>query len=130
MDQRRRDSGHGHARRERGRRAERLCAADREAAAVIYMGDAGVFRGRTRRNEAAYAECKRDVHSLMREHAKALAPNVRVNEVVVGHVHGNDAISPRHMLGRKALARDVVSAIEFLLQATSVTGQSLCVDDT
>ena len=108
---------------------ERLCTLEHESS-VIYMGDARVFRGKQREGEIAYTLHKQQIHALMRAHARSLAPNVFVNELVLGHIHGKDKISERHMLKRKTLLKDVISAVDFIFASRSITGQSLCVDDT
>jgi len=84
----------------------------------------------------AYANSKVGLHGLTRSLAVALAPRIRVNELALGailppegasaaYVHALKEEIPTRSFGSPA---DVAAALLFLLAATYVTGQTVCVN--
>lgn len=84
----------------------------------------------------AYTISKVGLHGLTLSLAKALAPNIRVNELALGAVlppekasdHYVHTLRSQILTGRFPEVAEVVQAMLFMLGNTAVTGQTLCVD--
>lgn len=84
----------------------------------------------------AYTISKVGLHGMTRSLARALAPNIRVNELALGAVLPPDNASDRYVhtlrsqifTGRFPELAEVVQAMLFLLGNGAVTGQTLCID--
>ncbi len=102
---------------------------------IIFLGD---WSGRRpSRDYLAYCVSKAGVHALTRSLAKALAPNVQVNEVAPGPVLVPEKFTPNEIervrvstpLQRLGVPGDVVRTVLFLTKPGSyVTGASYVVD--
>jgi len=83
-----------------------------------------------------YTLAKAGLWTLTQTTARGLAPHIRVNAIGPGPTLQGDRQSETHfqnqrkatILGRGADATDVVAALDYFLNASSVTGQLLCVD--
>jgi NAD(P)-dependent dehydrogenase (short-subunit alcohol dehydrogenase family) len=83
-----------------------------------------------------YTIAKMALWAFTRTAAQALAPAIRVNAIGPGPTLQGSRQSPAHfarqraatILGRGAGAGDVTAALGFLLGASAVTGQLICVD--
>jgi NAD(P)-dependent dehydrogenase (short-subunit alcohol dehydrogenase family) len=84
----------------------------------------------------SYTLAKMGLWALTRTAAQALAPRVRVNAIGPGPTLRGTRQSPQHfarqraatVLGRGADPGDICAALGYLVDATSVTGQLICVD--
>lgn len=84
----------------------------------------------------AYTVSKVGLHGLTRSLALALAPRIRVNELALGAVLPPEAASASYMhtlreeipLRRFPRLTDVSTALLFLLENRSLTGQSIAID--
>jgi NAD(P)-dependent dehydrogenase (short-subunit alcohol dehydrogenase family) len=84
----------------------------------------------------SYTVAKMGLWALTRTTAQALAPHVRVNAIGPGPTVQGARQSAEHfarqraatVLGRGADPSDITAALGYLLDATAVTGQLLCVD--
>src|SRR5437868_4815750 len=84
----------------------------------------------------SYALSKAGLHWLTHVLAQALAPRIRVNAVAPGPTLRNARQSETHfkrqqastILGRGASPDDVSAAVQYLLDARAVTGQTITVD--
>lgn len=110
--------------------AERLRAQGRQGA-VVDLLDVRIFR--KGQPDTPYFRSKRDLYEEMRASARTLAPTVRVNGVAPGPVL-LPSVSTAHekggpiLLAQRPTPADVAHAVAFLLEASSCTGQVLCVD--
>ncbi len=85
---------------------------------------------------ASYTIAKMGLWAMTRTMAQALAPAIRVNAIGPGPTLRGGRQSEAHfaaqraatILGRGAEATDVTAALGYLLDASSVTGQMICVD--
>jgi NAD(P)-dependent dehydrogenase (short-subunit alcohol dehydrogenase family) len=85
---------------------------------------------------ASYTIAKMGLWAFTRTAAQALAPAVRVNAIGPGPTLQGSRQAPEHfarqraatILQRGADEADVVAALNFLVDAPSVTGQMICVD--
>ncbi len=91
-----------------------------------------------------YAAANRGINSLTRTWARVCAPKIRVNELILGIIdsrHGRGtrgwqelsdrqrkAILDHTLLQRTGSPEEVVQAVDFILQATFLTGASLLLD--
>lgn len=83
-----------------------------------------------------YTIAKMGLWAMTRTTAQALAPAIRVNAIGPGPTLCGERQSEQHfanqrastILGRGANAGDVAAALGYFIDATSVTGQMLCVD--
>ncbi len=104
------------------------------SAAVINIVDQRVLRPTS--EFATYTVSKSALWSLTQSSAIALAPRIRVNAIGPGPVIPAARQSQEHFrrqrkntpLGRGADIGDVVAAMNFILDAKSLTGQLLCLD--
>ena len=114
---------------ERDRRGEAVAAAS-----VINMVDQRVLRPTS--EFASYTVSKTALWALTQSSAIALAPAIRVNAIGPGpalpaarqsrdHFNRQRKATP---LGRGADLADIVAAMNFILDAKSLTGQLLCLD--
>lgn len=84
----------------------------------------------------AYVVSKSALETLTRLQAKTYAPRLRVNAIAPGLVLPSAQVTPeewerlveRLPLQRPAAADEIASALEFLLDTPSVTGQTITVD--
>ena len=84
----------------------------------------------------SYTIAKMGLWALTQTSAQALAPNVRVNAIGPGPTLKGARQSEKHfesqrkntVLGRGSDPSEIVSAVGYLLDAKSVTGQLICVD--
>ncbi len=101
---------------------------------VINLGDLRALRPGS--DHPAYTASKVGLHGLTRSLALALAPQVRVNELLLGPVlppevpGGDYEHVPRESLPTRRFPTpdDVAGGMLFFLGNSAVTGQSLCVD--
>lgn len=85
---------------------------------------------------ASYTIAKSALWTLTKTSAQALAPRVRVNAIGPGPTLQGEHQSAEQfqrqraatLLGRGANISDITGALSYFLNATSVTGQMLCVD--
>lgn len=104
------------------------------AASVINMVDQRVLRPTS--EFATYTVSKAALWALTQSCAVALAPAVRVNAIGPGPALPASRQSQDHFnrqrratpLGRGADVADIVAAMNFILDAKSLTGQLLCLD--
>lgn len=104
------------------------------AASVINMVDQRVLRPTS--EFASYTVSKTALWALTQSSAIALAPAVRVNAIGPGPALPASRQSRDHFnrqrratpLGRGADLADIVAAMNFILDAKSLTGQLLCLD--
>ena len=104
------------------------------AAAVVNMVDQRVLRPTS--EFATYTVSKSALWALTQSSAVALAPRVRVNAIGPGPALPSPRQSLEHFsrqrsttpLGRGADVADIVAAMNFMLDAKSVTGQLICLD--
>ena len=83
-----------------------------------------------------YTLSKMGLWAFTQTAAQALAPNIRVNAIGPGPTMIGARQTPEHfanqraatILERGASARDIVAALNYLLDAPAVTGQLICVD--
>lgn len=83
-----------------------------------------------------YTLSKMGLWAFTQTAAQALAPNIRVNAIGPGPTMIGARQTPEHfanqrsatILERGAGARDIVAALNYLLDAPAVTGQLICVD--
>ena len=84
----------------------------------------------------SYTIAKSALWTLTKTSAQALAPRIRVNAIGPGPTLQGEHQSPEQfqrqrqatLLGRGANISDITGALTYLLSATSITGQMLCVD--
>jgi Dehydrogenases with different specificities (related to short-chain alcohol dehydrogenases) len=84
----------------------------------------------------SYTIAKMGLWAFTRTAAQALAPRVRVNAIGPGPTLRGGRQSEEHfarqraatVLGRGADAADICAALDYLLTASAVTGQLICVD--
>ena len=104
------------------------------AASVINMVDQRVLRPTS--EFASYTVSKTALWALTQSSAIALAPAVRVNAIGPGPALPASRQTQEHFnrqrratpLGRGADLADIVAAMNFILDAKSLTGQLLCLD--
>lgn len=101
---------------------------------IVNITDSGASKSWT--GFPAYIISKSGLDSLTRLLARALAPSIRVNAIAPGLVlpaEGMPESEWARLVGRLPLQRqsrvdDVASALEFLVQNRSITGQTIVVD--
>lgn len=103
-------------------------------AAIINMVDQRVRK--LNPHFATYTLAKSALWTLTQTSSRALAPDIRVNAIGPGPTMQAERQSNRHfnaqraatILERGSNAADIVSAMHYLLDAPSVTGQLICTD--
>jgi pteridine reductase len=111
-------------------------AAKRMTAGGLIVGVSDIGADKLWTGYPAYVISKSALDTLTRLMAKTYAPAIRVNAIAPGLVLPPENVTPeeweklvqRLPLKRPALADEVASALEFLIQNESVTGQTLVVD--
>lgn len=101
---------------------------------IVNITDAG--EGRNWLSHPVYIISKNALSSATRILAKALAPAIRVNAIAPGLVLASDEITSseweklvnRLPMKRPVQIKDITSALEFLLQNESITGQTITID--
>jgi NAD(P)-dependent dehydrogenase (short-subunit alcohol dehydrogenase family) len=114
--------------------SQRAAARMRGPGLIVNITDSGV--GKVWTGFPAYLVSKSGLETLTRIQAKALAPNIRVNAIAPGLVLPAGNISEpewqklvdRLPLKRSTRPEDISSALEFLINNESVTGQTIVVD--
>lgn len=84
----------------------------------------------------AYNASKKTLQTMTRDMALRFAPRVRVNGVALGSILPSSRQSPEHFqkcieatpLRTQTMPQDVASAVRFLAETTSITGEILHVD--
>jgi pteridine reductase len=112
------------------RAAERM----HEGGLIVNMTDSSIKKTWT--NYPAYLVSKSGLEALTRHLAKTYAPRIRVNAVAPGLVLPSAEISEemwtklveRSPLKRPVTVDEITSALEFLIDNESVTGQTIVVD--
>jgi len=105
-----------------------------EGGLIVNITDVGVHKLWT--GYPAYVVSKSALETLTRLLAKAFAPGIRVNAIAPGLVLPSDNVTPeewkklveRLPLKQPASLDDIASALKFLLDNPSVTGQTVVVD--
>ena len=101
---------------------------------IVNISDVGAHKTWT--GYPAYAVSKSGVETLTRLLAKAYAPSIRVNAIAPGLVLPPEGFPPgkwEELVGRLPLKRpasldEVASALTFLLDNPSITGQTVVLD--
>ena len=110
--------------------AERM----KEGGLIVNISDAGV--GKLWTGYPAYMISKSGLETLTRLQAKLYAPNIRVNAIAPGLILKSqnieqaewDRLASRLPLKHVPRVEDIASALEFLLENQSLTGQTIVVD--
>ncbi len=112
--------------------AEHLCESGRYGV-VVNIGDSRVIKGEVYKPKTIYESTKHFFVSDLQNHARAFAPNMRVNVVAPGPVLA--PVSPKNsepggkvLLSKRPTPKDVATAVAFLIGNESVTGQLIVVD--
>ena len=106
----------------------------KEGGLIVNITDAGASKAWT--GFPAYSVSKVGLEALMRVQAKAFAPKIRVNAIAPGLVLPAANLSPedwnklvdRLPLKRSTSTDEITSALEFLIDNQSITGQTIIVD--
>jgi NAD(P)-dependent dehydrogenase (short-subunit alcohol dehydrogenase family) len=101
---------------------------------IINITDAG--EGKNWTSYSTYLICKNGISAMTRILARALAPSIRVNAIAPGLVFPPDEFPAgeweklvnRSPIPQPVPGNDIASALEFLLDNTSITGQIITVD--
>ncbi len=114
--------------------AQQAAARMKEGGLIVNITDIGAHKLWT--GYPVYVVSKSALETLTRLQAKTYAPGIRVNAIAPGLVLPSENVTPeewkklveRLPLKRPAALEDVASALTFLLDNPSVTGQTVTVD--
>lgn len=103
---------------------------------IINFTDTRVFFENPDKKKKFYYESKLKLHQLTTEQALSFGENFLINAIAPGYVDVDDvdrlrlfeAMPQRNILKKAVTMSDILLAVDFFVQSTSITGQTIAVD--
>ena len=107
---------------------------------IINFGDWSTAEGKPYKNFSPYLVAKGALDTLTKVLAVELAPHILVNEIALGPVlppmldgreksdHWEEYIKEKTLLGKAVSVNDILSAVDFLINVETLTGEIITLD--